>query len=55
MKVVVGVNSATTGSVYFEAVRWENGDDSLEINYNGNYVNSVKDQLGNTTNFTTDY
>ncbi len=56
MKVVVGVNSATTGTVYFDAVRWETGDVTKEISYdiNGNYVKTVTDQLGNTITYSQD-
>jgi YD repeat-containing protein len=56
MKISVGTNSKTTGTLYFDAMRWQSTAviSNIEWDTKGNYTVSEKDPQGNQTNYQRD-
>jgi RHS repeat-associated protein len=56
MKIGVGTPGKTTGTVHFDAVRWQSQSVTSNISYDakGNYVTSVTDPLQRKTSYQTD-
>lgn len=56
MKISVGTNAPTTGTVYFDAVRWQSRSVTTKIGYDtqGNYVTTETDPKGFTTSYESD-
>jgi len=55
MKLSVGTNKPTNGTLYFDAIRWQDNDNSITTNMaydTDGYITSVTDQLGNTVKLT---
>ncbi|MTI68158.1 MAG: hypothetical protein FH753_16380, partial [Firmicutes bacterium] len=56
LTVSVGTKGATNGTIYFDSVRFNEGNLKTEYGYdnNGNYIKNVTNQLGNTIEMTND-